>query len=151
MNKVTQLASGLIDGRDLLQVVLINHARPGRPPVTQIIWPTRPTTVDARPIPEHGRNDHAVTGRGLGDVGRNQGVQAVTTAAAVLDQIRDALLAEAEQALARAEQYVHSEPQTSGRTDRPVDAGQYAATAATLMRLLAEASLRLANRKAYGS
>ena len=51
MNKVTQLASGLIDGRDLLQVVLINHARPGRPPVTQIIWPTRPTTVDARPNP----------------------------------------------------------------------------------------------------
>jgi hypothetical protein len=50
MRKATQLASGLIDGRDLLRVLLIKSG-PGRPQIVQIVWPTPPTVVDAGQYP----------------------------------------------------------------------------------------------------
>ena len=77
----------------------------------------------------------------------------MTTAAEVLDQIRDALLAEAEQALARAEQYVHSERQTNCLAE-PTDRSTQASTPLPQQRLCGywlRLLFALANRKAYGS
>jgi hypothetical protein len=50
MPESTQLASGHIDGRDLLQVILLKPGR-DRPQLCQIIWPIRPTVVAASEFP----------------------------------------------------------------------------------------------------
>ncbi|MFL6070929.1 MAG: hypothetical protein ACJ72Y_06560, partial [Actinomycetes bacterium] len=51
MPDTTQLASGVIDGRDQLQILLVQPYR--RPALVQILWPgsTRPTVVDAGHYP----------------------------------------------------------------------------------------------------
>jgi hypothetical protein len=51
MPDTTQLASGLIDGRGQIQVILVKPLRPGRPALVQIVWPVRPTTVAASEYP----------------------------------------------------------------------------------------------------
>ena len=51
MPDVTQLASGQIDGRETLQIILVQPYR--RPALVQILWPgaPKPTTVDAGNFP----------------------------------------------------------------------------------------------------
>jgi hypothetical protein len=51
MPDTTQLASGVIDGRDQLQILLVQPYR--RPAMVQIVWPgaARPTVVDAGHYP----------------------------------------------------------------------------------------------------
>ena len=44
-----QLAGGQIDGRDQLQVILVT--RYGRRALVQVIWPMRPTVVEAGQYP----------------------------------------------------------------------------------------------------
>jgi hypothetical protein len=51
MPDTAQLASGVIDGRDQPQILLVQPYR--RPVLVQILWPgsTRPTVVDASHYP----------------------------------------------------------------------------------------------------
>jgi hypothetical protein len=51
MPDTTQLASGLIDGRDQIQVILVKPLRSGRPTLVQVLWPMRPTVVAAHEYP----------------------------------------------------------------------------------------------------
>jgi hypothetical protein len=49
-SSTTQLASGVIDGGDQLQVILVT--RYGRPPIVQLLWPSRPTVVTPAAYPQ---------------------------------------------------------------------------------------------------